>query len=374
MIKSVGFIGWRGMVGSVLINRMIIKNDFSKIIPTFFSTSQVGNDGPIINNVIFRNLKNAYDINLLSEMDIIITCQGSMYTELTYSKLRQNGWSGYWIDASSSLRMNKDALIVLDPVNSSLINNSLNKGIKTFVGGNCTVSLMLMALGGLFEKKLIEWISVSTYQAASGAGANYIMELLKQMGFLYNSVSKYLSNQSFSILDIDKKITESINKKNFPLKNFSVPLAASVIPWIDAKMENGQTREEWKGQKETNKILGLDKESHQIIIDGICVRISSIRCHSQVFTIKLKRNISLENIEEIISHHNKWVKVIPNDIEATLLKLTPSSVTGTLNIPIGRLRKLNIGSKYLSAFTVGDQLLWGAAEPLRRMLNFLIDL
>lgn len=374
MIKSVGFIGWRGMVGSVLINRMIIKNDFSKIIPTFFSTSQVGNDGPIINNVIFRNLKNAYDINLLSEMDIIITCQGSMYTELTYSKLRQNGWSGYWIDASSFLRMNKDALIVLDPVNSSLINNSLNKGIKTFVGGNCTVSLMLMALGGLFEKKLIEWISVSTYQAASGAGANYIMELLKQMGFLYNSVSKYLSNQSFSILDIDKKITESINKKNFPLKNFSVPLAASVIPWIDAKMENGQTREEWKGQKETNKILGLDKESHQIIIDGICVRISSIRCHSQVFTIKLKRNISLENIEEIISHHNKWVKVIPNDIEETLLKLTPSSVTGTLNIPIGRLRKLNIGSKYLSAFTVGDQLLWGAAEPLRRMLNFLIDL
>jgi aspartate-semialdehyde dehydrogenase len=371
MIKSVGIIGWRGMVGSVLLKRMQEENDFSKIVPHFFSTSQSGQDGPIINNILFKNLKDAYNINLLQEMNIIITCQGSSYTEKVYPQLRNKNWKGYWIDAASTLRMENDSIIVLDPVNLNIINNGLDKGIKTFVGGNCTVSLMLMALGGLFSNNLIDWISVSTYQAASGAGSRHVIELLKQMGSLYNVVSEQLLDKSYSVLDIEKKVTRESRNKNFPLENFSVPLAASLIPWIDVEMESGQSREEWKGQAETNKILNLKKK---ILIDGTCVRISSIRCHSQSFLIKLKKDISLENIKEIIVNHNQWVNVVPNNMKETLYNLTPSSVTGTLKIPVGRLRKLNMGNKYLSAFTVGDQLLWGAAEPLRRMLNLLVDI
>ncbi|WP_187312789.1 aspartate-semialdehyde dehydrogenase [Buchnera aphidicola] len=370
-MKSVGFIGWRGMVGSVLLNRMREENDFLKITPHFFSTSQSGQYGPTINNIVFKNLKDAYNLNLLEEMDIIITCQGGSYTDTVYSKLRKNNWQGYWIDAASTLRMKDDSIIVLDPVNLKVIKKALDNGIKTFVGSNCTVSLMLMALGGLFSNNLIEWISVSTYQAASGAGAKYVIELLKQMGSLYNVVSQDLSNELSSILDIEKKISQKMKDNDFPLKYFSVPLAGSLIPWIDIDMGNGQSREEWKGQFETNKILG---SKSKIIIDGTCVRISSIRCHSQSFLIKLNKNISLKNIEEIIVSHNKWVDFIPNNIQETICKLTPSAVTGTLKIPVGRVRKLSMGDKYFSAFTVGDQLLWGAAEPLRRMLNLLINI
>lgn len=371
MMKNVGLVGWRGMVGSVLIKRMEQENDFLKINPIFFSTSQLGQEAPIIKNVSHNVLQDAYSISVLKKMDIIITCQGSLYTEEIYPVLRRSGWKGYWIDAASTLRMNSNSIIILDPVNYNFIQNSISKGIKTFIGGNCTVSLMLMSLGGLFEKKLIEWISVSTYQAASGAGSRYMIELLKQMGMLYNVISQDLLNPSFSILDIERKVTEASRSCDFPIENFLTPLAGSLIPWIDLKMDNGQSREEWKGQVETNKILGSDTS---VLIDGICVRISSLRCHSQSFVIKLKKELSLDNIEEIIKMHNKWVNVIPNNPEDTLLKLTPSAVTGTLDIPIGRLRKLNMGKKYLSAFTVGDQLLWGAAEPLRRMLNLLIKL
>ncbi|CAL4324512.1 aspartate-semialdehyde dehydrogenase [Buchnera aphidicola] len=369
MKKSVGFIGWRGMVGSVLMKRMQEEKDFINIHPYFFSTSQIGQTGPTINDITYKNLHNAYDIDCLKEMDIIITCQGGDYTKNIYFQLRHSGWKGYWIDASSNLRTDNDTVIALDPVNYTIIQNAINDGIKTFVGGNCTVSLMLMSLGGLFQSKLIEWISVSTYQSASGAGALYIKELLQQMGMLHHIVSDELYNNSSSILDILQKVTNAYDHIDFPLDNFSIPLAGSLIPWIDKKMNNGQSREEWKGQFETNKII---QSSSPIIIDGICVRISSFRCHSQSFTIKLKQDISLCDIESIIRRHNNWVKIIPNDKKDTLLQLTPAAVTGTLSIPIGRIRKLNIGNKYLSAFTVGDQLLWGAAEPLRRMLNLLI--
>jgi len=367
-MKSVGFIGWRGMVGSVLIQRMQEENDFLSINPEFFSTSQKGQNGPNINGISCKKLKNAYDINLLKKMDIIITCQGSIYTEYMYPKLRINGWKGYWIDAASTLRMSKDSVIALDPVNYKLIKNAIDKGIKTFVGGNCTVSLMLMSLGGLFVNQLVEWVAVSTYQAASGAGASHILELLKQMGVLFSEISEDLINNS-SILNIEHKVTQKSRDFSFPVENFSVPLAGSLIPWIDIKMTNGQTKEEWKGQAETNKILQLKKP---ISIDGTCVRISSLRCHSQSFVVKLKKDVPLQDIKDIISNHNEWVNIIPNDKKSTLNKLTPSAVTGTLNIPIGRLRKLNMGKKYLSAFTVGDQLLWGASEPLRRILNLLV--
>lgn len=371
MMKSVGFVGWRGMVGSVLLNRMQEENDFLKITPHFFSTSQSGKDSPIVPNIACQKLKDAYNLNLLAEMDIIITCQGASYTNAIYSKLRKNHWQGYWIDAASTLRVKNDAIIVLDPINLKVIETALDHGIKTFVGSNCTVSLMLMALGGLFANKLIEWIYVSTYQAASGAGAQNIVELLKQMGALYSVVSKDLLNNTYSILDIIKKVTKNMQSENFPLKYFSAPLAGSLIPWIDVDMGTGQSREEWKGQFETNKILG---STSKVIIDGTCVRISAIRCHSQSILIKLNKNISLKNIEEMIVTHNKWVDFIPNNVEETTCKLTPSAVTGTLKIPVGRLRKLSMGDKYFSVFTVGDQLLWGAAEPLRRMLNLLINI
>ncbi|CAL4324549.1 Aspartate-semialdehyde dehydrogenase [Buchnera aphidicola (Neophyllaphis podocarpi)] len=373
MMKSVGFIGWRGMVGSVLLDRMKEEKDFNNIIPIFFSTSQIGSTVPNINSsFINKVLYDAFDISLLREQDIILTCQGTNYTKKIYDKLRSSGWEGYWIDSSSYLRTRNDSCIVLDPVNYDLIINKINEGFKTFVGGNCTVSLMLLALGGLFNDKLIEWISVATYQAASGAGSKHMFELLKQMNFLSKYIDLDLKNDlSSNILSIDRKVTNLINSDRLPKNNFKVPLVGSLIPWIDKTFSYGISKEEWKGQFETNKILGIDNEN-LFLIDGICVRISTLRCHSQYFTIKLKHDIHINDIIQIIYNHNKWVKIIPNDSESTISKLNPSVTSGTLDIPIGRIRKLNIGKKYLSAFTVGDQLLWGAAEPIRRMLNILI--
>ncbi|CAL4324462.1 Aspartate-semialdehyde dehydrogenase [Buchnera aphidicola (Eriosoma lanigerum)] len=372
MNRSVGFVGWRGMVGSVLLMRMIQEHDLNNINLTFFSTSNIGNVAPTINNISYGTLKNAYDINLLMDLDIIITCQGTQYTNDIYFKLRSLSWSGYWIDAASILRMQSNAVIVLDPINYKMIDYAIQNNIKTFVGGNCTVSLMLMALGGLFQHKLIEWISVSTYQAASGSGSSHMIELLSQMGIVYNSVSKDLTNPLISILDIDRNVLNTVNSSLFPTLNFSVPLATNLIPWIDKKMNNGQTREEWKGQVEANKILGYTK-NNVIPIDGICVRIGSMRCHSQSFTIKLNKDISIFDIESILKDSNEWVTVIPNDYEETIQKLSPVAVSGTLNIPVGRIKKMSIGSKYISVFSVGDQLLWGAAEPLRRTLRLLLD-
>lgn len=370
-MKNVGFTGWRGMVGSVLMQRMVEECDFDHIRPVFFSTSQQGQAAPIFAGQASQQdtLQDAYDIDALSALDIIITCQGGDYTNEIYPKLREIGWQGYWIDAASSLRMQDDALIILDPVNQSLIQQGLDKGIKTFVGGNCTVSLMLMSLGGLFANDLVEWASVATYQAASGGGARHMRELLTQMGMLHADVAKELQNPASAILDIERKVTAATRSGKLPTDNFGVPLAGSLIPWIDKQLDNGQTREEWKGQAETNKILNT---SSVIPVDGLCVRIGALRCHSQAFTLKLKKDVSLPEIEQILATHNDWVRVIPNDRELSMRELTPAAVTGTLNTPVGRLRKLNMGPKYLSAFTVGDQLLWGAAEPLRRMLRILL--
>lgn len=366
-MKNVGFIGWRGMVGSVLMQRMIQEQDFDSINAIFFSTSQAGQSAPSFAGGT-RILQDAYDIDMLKTLDIIVTCQGGDYTSDIYPKLRDAGWHGYWIDAASTLRMKDDAVIILDPVNRGNIDDALNKGIKTFVGGNCTVSLMLMSLGGLFAANLVDWISVSTYQAASGGGARHMRELLTQMGMLHADVAKELVNPHSSILDIEQKVTEKMRDGSLPTDNFGVPLAGSLIPWIDKQLDNGQSREEWKGQAETNKILGA---SHIIPVDGLCVRIGALRCHSQAFTIKLKKDIAMPDIEQLLAGHNDWVKVIPNDRELSMKELTPAAVTGTLSTPVGRLRKLNMGKDFLSAFTVGDQLLWGAAEPLRRMLRIL---
>ncbi|AMA64932.1 Aspartate-semialdehyde dehydrogenase [Candidatus Arsenophonus lipoptenae] len=366
-MKTVGFIGWRGMVGSVLLQRMNEEGDFNNINPVFFTTSQYEEIAPNYGQYQ-KKLLDAFSLDILKELEVIVTCQGGNYTNQIYHKLLDIGWSGYWIDASSSLRMRDDSIIVLDPVNRQHIDRGLNSGIKTFVSGNCTVSLMLMALAGLFVENLIEWISVSTYQAVSGIGARNMRELLLQMGELYSKVSDDLQNVAISILSIEKKITTFIRSGKMIAKEFSIPLVSNLIPWIDKKLINGQTYEEWKGQAETNKILN----THTIIpIDGLCVRIDALRCHSQAIILKLKKNISIRNIEQILESHNDWVCVIPNEPELTIKKLTPTAVTGTLNIPIGRLRKLNMGKRYLSAFTVGDQLLWGAAEPLRRMLKLL---
>lgn len=301
---------------------------------------------------------------------LIITAQGGDYTKDVYPRLKAAGWQGYWIDAASSLRMEKDAVIILDPVNGDVIEHALNNGIKTFVGGNCTVSLMLLALGGLFKADLVEWVSVATYQAASGGGARHMRELVTQMGMLRDEVAVELADPASAILDIERKITEKTRSGTLPVDNFGVPLAGGLIPWIDTKLDNGQSREEWKGQAETNKILGI--ENAAIPVDGLCVRIGALRCHSQAFTIKLKKDVPLAEIEALLAAHNDWVKVIPNDRDITARELTPAAVTGTLSIPVGRLRKLNMGPEYLAAFTVGDQLLWGAAEPLRRMLNILL--
>lgn len=366
-MKNVGFVGWRGMVGSVLMQRMVEEHDFDYINPIFFSTSQAGQAAPSFGGKT-GTLQSADNIEALKALDIIVTCQGGDYTSEIYPKLRASGWQGYWIDAASTLRMEDDAIIVLDPVNKANIQTALDKGIKTFVGGNCTVSLMLMSLGGLFAENLIDWVSVSTYQAASGGGARHMRELLTQMGMLNAEVAKELQDPHSSILEIERKVTQKMRDGSLPTDNFGVPLAGSLIPWIDKALDNGQSKEEWKGQAETNKILG----TNQIIpVDGLCIRIGALRCHSQAFTIKLKKDISVSEIEKLLAAHNDWVKVIPNDRELSMRELTPAAVTGTLTTPVGRLRKLNMGKDYLSAFTVGDQLLWGAAEPLRRMLRIL---
>ncbi|PAU51116.1 aspartate-semialdehyde dehydrogenase [Pseudomonas sp. PIC25] len=369
-MKRVGLIGWRGMVGSVLMQRMLEERDFDLIEPVFFTTSNVGGQGPAVGKDI-APLKDAYSIDELKTLDVILTCQGGDYTNEVFPKLREAGWLGYWIDAASSLRMQDDAVIVLDPVNRKVIDQSLNEGVKNYIGGNCTVSLMLMALGGLFEAGLVEWMSAMTYQAASGAGAQNMRELIKQMGAINGSVADDLANPASAILDIDRKVAEAMRGEAFPAEHFGVPLAGSLIPWIDKELPNGQSREEWKGQAETNKILGRFKSP--IPVDGICVRIGAMRCHSQALTIKLNKDVPIADIEGMISQHNPWVKLVPNQREISMRELTPTAVTGTLSVPVGRLRKLNMGSQYLGAFTVGDQLLWGAAEPLRRMLRILLE-
>ncbi|MEH6816030.1 MAG: aspartate-semialdehyde dehydrogenase, partial [Pseudoalteromonas distincta] len=333
-------------------------------------TSQAGQLGPDIAGDA-KPLLDASDISELAKMDIIVTCQGGDYTNAVYPKLRESGWDGYWIDAASALRMVDDSIIVLDPVNKDVIEQGLEQGVKTFVGGNCTVSLMLLALGGLFEQDLIEWVSPMTYQAASGAGARNMKELIAQMGAIHASVADKLDNPSSAILEIDKIVSETMASNDLPQDQFGVPLAGSLIPWIDVPMPSGQSKEEWKAQVEANKILGSSKQP--VPIDGLCVRIGAMRCHSQAMTIKLREDISVEKIEEILASHNEWVKVIPNEREISATDLTPVKVTGTLSIPVGRIRKLAMGPKYISAFTVGDQLLWGAAEPLRRMLRIIVD-
>ncbi|MCF6434439.1 MULTISPECIES: aspartate-semialdehyde dehydrogenase [Pseudoalteromonas] len=369
-MKKVGLVGWRGMVGSVLMHRMLEENDFSKVDSYFFTTSQTGQLGPDFAGDA-KPLLDANDVNALSEMEIIISCQGGDYTKSVYPALRESGWNGYWIDAASALRMAQESIIILDPVNNDVITQGLEQGVKTFVGGNCTVSLMLLALGGLFEKDLIEWVSPMTYQAASGAGARNMRELITQMGEIHASVAQQLADPGSAILEIDKIVANKIKSEDLPTDQFGVPLAGSLIPWIDVPMESGQSKEEWKAQVEANKILGSLKSP--IPIDGLCVRIGAMRCHSQAMTIKLKADLPVDEIERILASHNEWVKVIPNDREQTAQELTPVNVTGTLSIPVGRIRKLSMGPEYISAFTVGDQLLWGAAEPLRRMLRIILE-
>ncbi len=368
--KTVGLVGWRGMVGSVLMQRMIEEDDFSLIEPIFFSSSMAGG---VVPNWIGNSfsIQNAYDFDLLRKLPIILTTQGGTYTSEVYPKLRNNGWKGIWIDAASTLRLSKDSIIVLDPVNQTVIEQGLKNGIRNFVGGNCTVSCMLMALAGLFKNRLIDWIVSTTYQAASGGGAGHIRELLNQFGIINSATRHLLDNLSSSILEIDKNVLVAQKDPSFPKLNFNVPLGGSLIPWIDEDLENGVSREEWKAEVETNKILNTNGQD-SVSIDGFCVRVGAMRCHSQALTIKLKKNIPLNEIESIISDGNQWVRIVQNTKDSTINSLTPVAVSGTLNIPIGRLRKLKMGEKYLGAFTVGDQLLWGAAEPLRRMLRMIL--
>ena len=369
-MKKVGLIGWRGMVGSVLMDRMREENDFAHIEPIFFTTSQAGQVAPDV-GVEVPLLTSAFDIDVLREMDIIVTCQGGDYTKEVYPQLRKEGWNGYWIDAASALRMQDHAIIVLDPVNMSVVKDGLANGVKDYIGGNCTVSLMLMSLGGLFKSDLVEWASAMTYQAASGAGAQNMRELIRQMGAINGSVAETLANPSSAILDIDRQVTETLRSASFPVDSWRYPLAASLHPYIDSQLANGQSREEWKSQAETNKIL--NREGHPVPLDGLCVRVGSMRCHSQALTIKLTEAVPMDEIESMLAEANPWAQVIPNDKESSMKHLTPAAVTGGLNVPVGRLRKMNMGDQYLSAFTVGDQLLWGAAEPLRRMLRILVD-
>lgn len=366
----VGLVGWRGMVGSVLVSRMLEENDFALIEPVFFTTSNVGGKGPDIGRDV-PPLKDAQSIDELKSMDVILTCQGGDYTGEVYPKLRAAGWNGHWIDAASSLRMVDDAVIILDPVNRKVIDDALAHGGKNWIGGNCTVSLMLLALGGLYERGLVEWMSAMTYQAASGAGANNMRELITQMGAVHAAVADDLANPASAILDIDRKVAATLRGADFPTEYFGVPLAGSLIPWIDKQLESGQSKEEWKGQAETNKILG--RQGSPIPVDGICVRVGAMRCHSQALTIKLAQDVPLDEIHAMLASHNQWVKVVPNDRDVSIRELTPAAVTGTLTVPVGRLRKLNMGPTYLGAFTCGDQLLWGAAEPLRRMLRILLE-
>jgi aspartate-semialdehyde dehydrogenase len=373
MLK-VGLVGWRGMVGSVLMQRMREEKDFDHFEPVFFSTSNAGGAAPSFASGA-GPLQNASDISSLAKMDVILTCQGGDYTNEVFPKLRAAGWGGYWIDAASSLRMNDDAIIILDPVNMDVIKNGLTSGIRNYVGGNCTVSLMLMALGGMFQNNLVEWISSMTYQAASGAGAQNMRELISQMGSIHSSVSSLLDDPASAILEIDRKVADHINSDSYPKDNFGVPLGGSLIPWIDKDLGNGQSKEEWKGAAETNKILGKPAAgtTGSIPVDGLCVRVGAMRCHSQALTIKLKKDVPLDEFNDMLAKANDWVQVVPNTRESSMKLLTPAAVTGRMHVPVGRLRKMSMGPGFVSAFTVGDQLLWGAAEPLRRMLRILIE-
>jgi len=368
-MMRVGFVGWRGMVGSVLVQRMLEEKDFDLIDPVFFSTSNAGAPGPRIGKS-GATLKDAADVRALSELDAIITCQGGDWTKPMHAKLRGTGWNGYWIDAASTLRMAENAVIVLDPVNMNVIEAGLARGVRNFIGGNCTVSLMMMALAGLLKRDLVEWMTCMTYQSASGAGAQNMRELLQQMGEAHLAAKELLDDPASSILDIDREVAGILRDDRFPTEHTGVPLAGSLIPWIAEDMGNGVSKEEWKGGAETNKILG--RGAQPIPIESICVRVGAMRCHSQALTIKLKHDLPLPEIEKVLADAHDWVRVVPNEREASMRELTPAAVTGKLEIPIGRLRKLAIGDRYLGAFTVGDQLLWGAAEPLRRMLRILL--
>jgi aspartate-semialdehyde dehydrogenase len=377
-MKLVGLVGWRGMVGSVLMQRMQEENDFAHIEPVFFSTSNAGGKAP----AMAKNestLKDANDIESLTKCDIILTCQGGDYTTEIYPKLRAAGWSGYWIDAASTLRMKDDAIIVLDPVNLDVIKSALSTGVKNYIGGNCTVSCMLMGLGGLFKHDLVDWMTSMTYQAASGGGAQHMRELLTQFGSIHAEVKALLDDPASAILEIDRKVLAKQHALTAEeTQQFGVPLGGNLIPWIDKDLGNGQSREEWKGGAETNKILGRGEAfgagaKSAIAVDGLCVRIGAMRCHSQALTIKLKKDMPLDEINDIIANDNPWVKFVPNTREASMHELTPAATTGKLTIPVGRVRKMQMGGEYLSAFTVGDQLLWGAAEPLRRMLRIVLD-
>ena len=374
-MTRVGLIGWRGMVGSVLVQRMLAERDFELIDPVFFSASRAGGMGPSIGKDA-PPVKDARDVDALRTMDVIVTCQGGDYTTEMYPKLRAAGWNGYWIDAARTLRMQDDAIIVLDPVNLSLIKDALAKGIKNYIGGNCTVSCMLMGMHGLFKHDLVDWMTCMTYQAASGGGAQHMRELLVQFGLINAEAKELLDDPASSILDIDRKVHEKQTDGTLPMDNFGgVPLAGNLIPWIDKDMGNGMSLEEWKGGAETNKILGRGEAfgTPETAIESFCVRIGAMRCHSQALTIKLKQDLPLDEIAAIIASANEWVRVIPNEREQSIRELTPATVTGRMHIPVGRLRKLAMGGSYLGAFTVGDQLLWGAAEPLRRMLRILLE-
>lgn len=367
-MKRVGLVGWRGMVGSVLMQRMQQEHDFDVIEPVFFTTSQAGKAAPNFGKDA-GTLKDATDIKQLSEMDIIISCQGGDYTTEVYPQLRAAGWAGYWIDAASTMRMEDDAVIILDPVNRHVIDAALDRGVKNYIGGNCTNSILLMGLGGLFKAGLVEWVSSMTYQAASGGGANHMRELLKGMGVVHATVQNELADPASAILEIDRKVAAAI-REDVPTEFFGAPLAGGLIPWIDKQLDNGQSKEEWKGQAEVNKILGT---TQTIPVDGLCVRIGAMRCHSLALTLKLTKDLPLSELEAIIKDGNPWVKWVPNDRETTVRELTPASITGQLDVGVGRVRKLNMGPEYLSAFVIGDQLLWGAAEPLRRMLRILLE-
>ena len=371
-MNRVGIVGWRGMVGSVLMDRMRSEHDFDLIDPTFFSTSQAGGVAPPTGRTGGASgpLQDANDIAALAAMDIIISAQGGDYTQAVHPQLRAAGWRGYWIDAASTLRLKDDAVIVLDPVNLSVMKGARDAGIRDYIGGNCTVSLMLMAVGGLLEAGLVEWISAMTYQAASGAGAQHMRELVEQMGFLHRAATAELADPAAGILDLDRVVSGALADPQFPKAQFAVPLAASLIPWIDKDLGNGQSREEWKAGVEANKIMGTT--AHPVPVEGLCVRIGAMRCHSQALTIKLREDVPLPEVERLLAAHNPWVRVIPNEKDASVRGLSPAVVSGSLHVPVGRLRKLAMGGEYLSAFTVGDQLLWGAAEPLRRTLRFLL--
>ncbi len=367
---QVGLIGWRGMVGSVLVQRMREEGDFARIDPLFYSTSQAGAESPAVGKRVGPVL-DAHDVTALAQADVLISCQGGEYTSAIHPKLRQAGWTGYWIDAASTMRMQDGTVIVLDPVNRPVIDRAIAGGVKDFIGGNCTVSLMLMAMAGLFREGLVEWVSAMTYQSASGAGAKNMRELVAQMGVAHLAAADLLANPASAILDIDRAVAASLRSPAFPVKEFGHPLAGSLLPWIDRDLENGQSKEEWKAMAEANKILG--HQGAPVPVDGLCVRVGAMRCHSQALTVKLTRDLPVPEIERLLAGAHEWVQVVPNTKAASLQSLTPAAVTGTLQVPIGRIRKLHFGPEYISAFTVGDQLLWGAAEPLRRTLRILLE-